>query len=426
MRLIWVSAHYPPFHVGGSAVSVQLQAEALVRAGHMVCVVTPRWDASALGAETVNGVLVGRFGVDPVPAGQLSSECVFMDPVFQRIAEGCIAGVVRDIGADLIHAQDRRMIAPAAAAARALGVPAMVTLRDTGLLCPIATCLLQQTTVPADCGQVKLFRECGPWYREHYRIKHSVRHVVGLAYRYRALGHDRETAEGMACVAFVSEGLRKVYASAGWPPAGVRTAILPSPVDPAPPVAAEVAADLRRAHRLEDKPVVLFVGKPSLGKGWPLFVAVAGALRDRANFVHVGSEATMKELIPGPGWRIKSYSFDGIVHVGTQPHETTLAWMRAADVVMVPSVQADALPRVALEAQAQGTLVIGSTRGGVPEANISGRTQLPEPGPMIETVRHALTQPFPFRATVRAEVLAAFSPEATTAKLLACYAEALA
>jgi glycosyltransferase involved in cell wall biosynthesis len=407
MKVVMATTEYPPTSFGGSAESVRLQAEALVRAGHEVTVVTPRWDR-VTPSERVGGVAVVRVDVGQgLPAGHAVTEWMVVGSAFNMpmpIMDAC-----RRVGADVLHAQDRRMIGPVARAVRGLSIPVVLTLRDVGLLCPIATCLLSSPTIPADCGQWKLATTCGPEYRQRYAITGSLVALgARLAVRYRGLAWDRAAAEKLAAVTFVSAGLRRVYQGAGWPPDDVRTFVTPSPVDPAPPIADEVAAQLKKSHRLTDKPLVLFVGKPSLGKGYPCFAAAAEALYMQAHFVHVGP-------VPSP-------VTDAAVHVGVVPHETALAWMRAADLVMVPSVQADALPRVALEAQAQGTLVLGSMRGGVPEAVVSGYLEIPEAKAMTWGVRRALETPAPWtRAEVRERVLWRFGPEATTAKLLAVY-----
>ena len=49
------------------------------------------------------------------------------------------------------------------------------------------------------------------------------------------------------------------------------------------------------------------------------------------------------------------------------PHEGMAAWYRSADVVLVPSLQQNPLPRSALEAAAAGCMVLGTQVGGIPE-----------------------------------------------------------
>ena len=65
--------------------------------------------------------------------------------------------------------------------------------------------------------------------------------------------------------------------------------------------------------------------------------------------------------------------------LGVQPHAETIAWMRRAEVVLVPSVtaasgDAEGLPTVILEAAALGTPVVASDSGGSAEAVRHGET----------------------------------------------------
>jgi len=71
---------------------------------------------------------------------------------------------------------------------------------------------------------------------------------------------------------------------------------------------------------------------------------------------------------------------DRVSFSGYLARERTLAWQRAADVVVVPS-RRESLGLVALEAAAVGTPVVATRVGGLPEHVLPGRTgELYEPG----------------------------------------------
>ena len=223
MRLIWAATHYPPAHMGGSAESIRLQAEALAQTGDSVTVVTPQWDRTAKAEETVGGVAVRRFwpGAN-CPGGRMPGEWTFLRP---RWHWRLLRALLRAGPADLYHAQDRRVLLATWLVARLHRRPCVLTLRDVGLLCPIAICLHRDPTrIPGDCGQGKLWRECTPAYRPGASWRLRVR----LAIRYAWLAFERRVARRYDAVTAVSLGLERVYRTAwrGVPWAGPT----PSPV----------------------------------------------------------------------------------------------------------------------------------------------------------------------------------------------------
>ena len=407
--IAWLSTHYPPTEVGGSGESVRLAAEALARHEDL-CVLTPRWDRALPAWDHVGGVRIYRYDVEA--AWPVSSERFFLSRSWRLATAQAVAHVNGVDKIRLLHAQDRRCLRGASVAARALGVPWLVTLRDVALCCPITTCLLTSPTIPADCGQVKLWLQCAGEYRARYPHPGSATALkLRLAYRYAVLGRDRKSARRADIVAFVSEGLRHVYAMAGWPGPGVRTAILPSPVSDALPVSDEDAALLRKRHGIgPEAHMVLFVGKPSPGKGWPLFAAAARATPG-VYFVHVGP--------PPPS------TSPAVFHVGSLPRPDVLTWMRAATLVCVPPATPDALPRVALEALSQGRPVVATPAGGLLEIVREGITGWLAPAERYTaTLQRVLKDAQGLRyATSRArvEVLARFGPGPTTERVLEVY-----
>jgi glycosyltransferase involved in cell wall biosynthesis len=72
-------------------------------------------------------------------------------------------------------------------------------------------------------------------------------------------------------------------------------------------------------------------------------------------------------------WRAGLRRPQAVFLAGTIPPGSVAAWMRACDVVVIPSLQ-EGLPNVANEAQACGRPVLGSDAGGIPESVIDGET----------------------------------------------------
>jgi len=95
-----------------------------------------------------------------------------------------------------------------------------------------------------------------------------------------------------------------------------------------------------------------------------------------------------------------------IVFTGFLPHETLKYLYSAVDIVVMPSVWQEPLGLVMLEAMASGTLLVGSSVGGVPEVIDDGRNGLLVPagdaGQLARAVCAALEDPASMRRMAQA------------------------
>jgi len=88
-------------------------------------------------------------------------------------------------------------------------------------------------------------------------------------------------------------------------------------------------------------------------------------------------------------WR-GSLRYPGQVHISGPIHPDLVpAYLRASDVVLVPSLQ-DGLPNVAVEASACGRAVFGSTSGGIPEVVVHEKTGLLIPAGDVSAWKNAV------------------------------------
>ncbi|MGZ8765691.1 MAG: glycosyltransferase, partial [Acidimicrobiia bacterium] len=135
-----------------------------------------------------------------------------------------------------------------------------------------------------------------------------------------------------------------------------------SPGPPGSPVAS------RRALRLSDGPLLLFVGRIQPLKGLRLAISCLAELGDpRATLVVVGGPSGPDG--PGELARLHEYArtsgvADRVRFVAPQPHERLSEYYRAADVCLVPS-RTESFGLVALEAAACGTPVVAANVGGL-------------------------------------------------------------
>ena len=125
---------------------------------------------------------------------------------------------------------------------------------------------------------------------------------------------------------------------------------------------------LRARLGLEDRPLLLFVGRIQPLKGVDVAIRALAALDDpRSTLVVVGGPSgpsgaaesnRLHELVVELGLR------DRVVFLPPQPHDALADFYRAADVCVVPS-RSESFGLVALEAAACGTPVVAAAVGGL-------------------------------------------------------------
>lgn len=423
MKILFATEYYHPFVPGGTPWSLRLLARALSARGDEVVVVTPNYGAAA--RETVDGVRVVRFPfwrrLPPGPS--LAPARDHVNPLFHLLFASALLRAGRALGADLIHAQEKHALVGASLAGWWLQIPVVLSLRDFGLICPIATCLLGHAHIPADCSQRKLQRECAPFFLDHYVGKGRLRRArvrASLALLYLDARLKNVLVRRARWVLGVSASILDIYRRAGRirpeqgrvvynlsPEAGAHA----SPVD---------RARILAGFGLPDCPVVLYVGKLSLGKGFPVFVEAAGlvaALHPDAVFVAVGAGPAPT---PRAGVDLRC--------LGPRQHEEVEALYEVADVVVHPAVWPEPFSRVPLEAAAFGKPLVSTRIGGTPEAvedKVTGLlVERDDPKALARAIEQLLSDEGLRRELGRraaAAVARKFGPERVLDQLLAAY-----
>jgi glycosyltransferase involved in cell wall biosynthesis len=218
----------------------------------------------------------------------------------------------------------------------------------------------------------------------------------------------------------MSRGIFAVY------PAGVVPAVRRHIVYSLPPSAgmptAEEAAHVRNELGIGDGPLVLYVGKRSLGKGTPVLLDALDRIRAAVpgvRFAFAGKDGTELPVC------------DDVHALGVLKHPKLFPLYRAADVVVSPSIWPEPLSRVLVEAMHFGRPVVATFTGGSPEAVEDGITGLlvrpNDPGALGDAIVALLRDPGRrerMGAAARARLAAVFGEDKIVASLLDAYAAA--
>ncbi|MGQ9683815.1 MAG: glycosyltransferase [Anaerolineae bacterium] len=371
MHIILTSDKYPP-DVGGLAISTRRLALGLANAGHEVRVVLPdpQLPPGSDAVSTDGRVPVSRFG--PYRRAD-DTQAIWFDRLVARAPSG---------PPDLLHAL--YVAAPAfvaVAAARYLGVPAVVSARGNDLDRAVFD--------PSRFAQII-------WALQHASAVTAV---------------SRDLARKAAIFAGAQA---EVIAN------GVDAALFsPGPRDDT------LAASLG----LGSRPAIAFFGEARIKKGLtillPAFAQVARTRSDPPALLLIGGVRADDEPVlrvfqrQNPDLCIRA--------IPPLPHDQLPAHYRLADVVAIPSLH-DGLPNALLEAMACARPVIASAVGGIPDVLRDGENGLLVPAGDVQALAARLTAMLDDPAlcarlaqAARATVLASYTPEREVEANIALY-----
>ncbi|MEO5641059.1 MAG: glycosyltransferase family 4 protein [Sphingomicrobium sp.] len=365
MRLLLVNALYPPHQVGGAERSVALLARALARDGVEVHVATlDRRPGEANAVE--DGVTVHRLPIDQHywPWGG-ETHCVldrarwhWREPRNARAAQR-FGRLLDEVRPDLVHGHVLTGFGAAIwPEVKRRGLPLAHTLRDYALICARAALFRRGTPCARRCLDCRLLTA---------PTRVASRLVDAVA------GNSEFTlAAHRAAGRFDGVGGRRLFN------------IVPGP-----------SADGAREARTG--PLIFgFLGRiePEKGVGI-LFDAAARIGRDDWR-LRIGGTGRA-ELLAGYRARCRDERVEwlGQVEAGD--------FYRSIDVLIVPSLWPEPLPRTLVEGAAHGCSVIAAASGGIPELGGVARRSLlyraDDPDALAAAMRAAIDEPAEWRAS---------------------------
>ncbi|MHA1505887.1 MAG: glycosyltransferase family 4 protein [Candidatus Asgardarchaeia archaeon] len=150
--------------------------------------------------------------------------------------------------------------------------------------------------------------------------------------------------------------------------------------------------ELRDFLGLNEENIILFLGRISYRKGihllLPAMFNLDRSLRERTRLLIIGEG----ELSPWLEEKIRDVSNKvRVSYLGYVPNSKVIMYMKASDIVLVPSIYGEAFGVVIIEAMACGKPVIGTKVGGIPEIIEHMKSGLLVPSNDPKSIAKALT-----------------------------------
>ena len=331
MKICFISNLYPPSIIGGAEISVKRAADGLVKRGHEVFVITTTTDGKT-SIEEVGGVKVYR--INPLNLYAMynhQNQPELLKPIWHTIdlwnphSYLVVKKILKNEMPDIVHVNNFKGLSLSVfSAAKRLNLPLIFTAHDYSLICPRANLLNgsgEICTVPS--------RLCKVYVKiQKYLVDNKP---------------DLVTAPSQFVIGKLKEsGLFE----------GVKTIKLPLGIE---------LSD-RKVKKSYNTIDILYVGGLSRHKGVHLLINAFKKSESKNINLHIigkGKDEDEFKKIAGSDTRI---IFHGFV-----PDEKLMELYQKANLTVVPSIWYDNSPMVIYESLINGTPVIGSRIGGIPE-----------------------------------------------------------
>lgn len=351
MKIVFLQDDFPPRSFGGAGISTFELAQAVRAQGHDVAVITTCSTQSEAGEAEYQGLRV--FSIASSYPGYLRAYKSINNRAVVRQVEELLARLKPDVvHANNIHAHLSYAVLPAA---KRHAKAVVLTFRDT---------------MAVTYGKLDTER-----YLQHHDPRTTWRdHLAAARKRYNPLRNVLIKRYLRSCDALfaVSNALRDALAAHGI--AGVSA--MHTGMDTAQwQVPKEAVAAFKQKHGLAGKQVVLFGGRLSAEKGGGVSLAALALVAHTYKNAVLMVVGVVDDFARAMQHEAERLGVAGrVVYTGWIDGDEKRAAFCASDVVLVPSIYLDPLPRVVLEAMAAGKPVVATRYGGAPEAVVDGET----------------------------------------------------
>lgn len=347
MNILFVNEYAQPNIVSGAEHSMHALAEALTR--------SPKAKIHILSPQLSRGkTSLGLKFPFPkkIKPGKTLTPLWFNNPLFWLYAAFFIIKAIKDYDIKLIHVHGKYILPAAIIAGKLTKTPVVITVRDFKFLCPLALCFTHQKD---HCHLSHyLFKEI-PEYLKRYTRRSSaqpliiLRLILAKPWQYWLKWFLSQADQVIA----VSPQLQKLYQRAGIKKAAFIYNLPPATIQ----ASTKEIEKIREKYKLEDKKIIVSIGKLSYGKGTDALLRAMSLLVKKLPQV-------VLILAGSKNISLKTSFPSNTIYIGQVPHHQVMALYCLADVFVILSRWPEPLSRSALEALTAGLPIVASNRGG--------------------------------------------------------------
>lgn len=287
---------------------------------------------------------------------------------------------------DVIHVQGKYSIIGAKVANLFLNVPLVSTIRDYQLICNYGFCLYERNRA---CSLFEYFTHDFVYYFNNYlRSQDLVTVLLNVLYAIwgrfarnlmRAFAQDSD-------IVVLSKKQRDIFLANGFDKVTVIGNSFTFP---------------KKLAKVEKQNFILFAGRLTLGKGVGILTEIL------PNFFK--SFPKYLFYFVGEGPLEKNVAFlkktnQNLMILGQIEHKQLLFLISKARLVVMPSLWPEPFGRIALEAISQGTPVVATRRGGLPEIVKDGRygkVVNPTPGEIMGAIKKVIENTKKYQSNIQ-------------------------
>ena len=357
LHILMLTEYFYPHARGGSEWSTYYLSQSLVKKGHKISILTPNYGTRNF--EVKDKLHIYRFNIikklqyiTDEPTNPQTTASPFWHTnlfwFFQTLR--AIFRIVKQENIDIIHIQGKYFLPAAIIVGKITQKPVILTARDYQVICNLSFCLWKSKK---SCNLKDYFFKDFIFYKKTYMNNPSLARIfLQLLFLTRARWTTKILhffAQRTQAVICTSNAPKQIYLANGIKATSIYNTVQ-FPEKPA---------------RTKHKKQIIFAGRLTPGKGADLLIPTFMKLKINGYKLLIVGEGILK---PDLEKQIQLARLDLSVRLlGGISHTQLLQLYRESSLSLTPSVWPENFGRAPLESIAQGTPVVTSNRGGLPE-----------------------------------------------------------
>lgn len=356
MKIAMATEYYWPYDLGGSEWSTHYLARGLIKAGHKVLVVTPKY--GSYKSEIKDKINILRFPFPKkIKKNHPLSPFWHTNILWILLTTYHLIKICKEENVDVLHLQGKYYSPAGYFVKKFLGIPVILTVRDYQLICNYGFCIWQNSK---SCSLKSYFKDDFTKYYKSYVIKKNfVALIFNLIYALRGRATRniyKYFATHLDKVVCISQAQAKIYRSNNFK----NTSVIYNSTE-------------FKISSTKPKNKIVYAGRLTPGKGVELLIeAIPVVFSKYPNLnLEIFGDGFLKNELEKMS---KRYTRGKIKLAGQISHRKLLDEFANSLAVVVPSIWPEPFGRVALEAISQGTPVVTTGAGGLAEIVEDGKT----------------------------------------------------